>query len=93
MMRSLIFAAAALLVLLAGLPIPGAEAIRTIRISVRETAGLRRFGYPVSVVVPLPRGAVSDAGMSNNSPSGRMPAAVDNAKLPDARASRSTSSR
>jgi PAS domain S-box-containing protein len=28
---------------------------------VRETAGLRRFGYPVTAAVPFPRGALKDA--------------------------------
>jgi hypothetical protein len=32
-----------------------------IAVTVRETAGLRRFGYPVSFDVPLPRGALRSA--------------------------------
>jgi PcRGLX-like N-terminal RIFT barrel domain len=34
--------------------------ITRIPITVRETAGLRRFGYPVSVAVPFPKGALVD---------------------------------
>src|SRR5437763_14899201 len=30
-------------------------------ITVRETAGLRRFGFPVTAAVPFPRGTFTDA--------------------------------
>src|SRR5436190_21673841 len=43
---------------------PGAPATalpRRIPITVRETAGLRRFGFPVTAAVPFPRGALKDA--------------------------------
>lgn len=38
-----------------------AETPASVPITVEETAGLRRFGYPVTVHVPLPRGAAPDA--------------------------------
>lgn len=41
------------------IPVTGAENDTSVPITIEETAGLRRFGYPISVPVPLPRGAVS----------------------------------
>jgi hypothetical protein len=40
---------------LAAPPVPN-----NVTLTVAETAGLRRFGYPVSALVPLPRGAVRE---------------------------------
>lgn len=34
------------------------EPAQAVAIQVRESAGIRRFGYPVTAVIPLPRGAI-----------------------------------
>ncbi len=43
------------------LPVTGAPGACTVPIRVRETLGERRFGYPVTVRVPLPEGVLPDA--------------------------------
>ncbi len=42
-------------VLLLLLGVSPATAEESVKLRVSETAGIRRFGYPVSVTVPLPR--------------------------------------
>lgn len=37
-----------------------AQAVKSVTVAIKETAGIRRFGFPVNTRVPFPKGALAD---------------------------------
>ena len=52
------------------------EALRSVELTLEETAGLRRFGYPVTAHVPLPRGAAREPDALSLAPGVGVPSRV-----------------
>ncbi len=55
--RQLCTVASLLLLVCAGLP---AQTAKSVNVAIKETAGIRRFGFPVNTRVPFPKGALAN---------------------------------